>query len=203
METGSLAAADKKRPKLRWYQYSLRSLFVVTTLTAVVLGTVKWWFVVREERRVASEIRANQSIPERDKRLFLGWIGAPGWKGLFCELSCVEGELNFAGWPRPLEWESDFVGQRGNKRRVLVFGGACNTGVIVLCDRADQLLAWARCRRGSVFHSASLTARDGRVELTVDASNVGLTTNAERRGLYRFSLGDNEIKERGVQWRTD
>ena len=27
----------------------------------------------------------------------------------------------------------------------------------------------------------SLTARDGRVELTVDASNVGLTTNAERR----------------------
>ena len=30
-----LPAAEKKRPRLRWYQYRLRSLFVLTTLVAI------------------------------------------------------------------------------------------------------------------------------------------------------------------------
>jgi hypothetical protein len=35
MATDSPPSADQKPPKLRWYQYRLRSLFVLTTLVAV------------------------------------------------------------------------------------------------------------------------------------------------------------------------
>jgi hypothetical protein len=35
METDSPPTADQKQPKLRWYQYRLRSLFILTTLVAI------------------------------------------------------------------------------------------------------------------------------------------------------------------------
>ena len=35
MGTDALPAVEKPWPKLRWYQYRLRSLFVLTTLVAI------------------------------------------------------------------------------------------------------------------------------------------------------------------------
>jgi hypothetical protein len=48
METDSLATAEKKQPKLRWYQYRLRSLFVLTTLVAIACS---WLAVTMQNQR--------------------------------------------------------------------------------------------------------------------------------------------------------
>jgi hypothetical protein len=48
MEIESGLATETKPPKLRWYQYRLRSLFVLTTLVAIGCS---WLAVMRQEQR--------------------------------------------------------------------------------------------------------------------------------------------------------
>ena len=48
METDSLPTAEKKQPKLRWYQYSLRSLFLLTLLVAIGMS---WLAVTMRNQR--------------------------------------------------------------------------------------------------------------------------------------------------------
>ena len=57
MEIDSLSTAEKKPPKLRWYQWRLRSLFVLTLLVAVAMS----WLTVmmrnqRKQKAAAEEI---------------------------------------------------------------------------------------------------------------------------------------------------
>ena len=44
------------KPKRRWYQYSLRSMFVLTTLVAIVCSWYVSWYAV--ERQKTAKIRA-------------------------------------------------------------------------------------------------------------------------------------------------
>ncbi len=46
METDSLPIADQKPPKLRWFQFRLRSLFILTTLVAIGCS----WLAVEMEK---------------------------------------------------------------------------------------------------------------------------------------------------------
>jgi hypothetical protein len=48
MKTNSLPAAENQPPKLRWYQWRLRSLFVLTFLVAVAMS---YLVVLRQEGR--------------------------------------------------------------------------------------------------------------------------------------------------------
>ena len=48
METDSLPTAEKKQPKLRWFQYRLRSLFLLTTLVAIGMS---WLTVTMQNQR--------------------------------------------------------------------------------------------------------------------------------------------------------
>ena len=48
METDSLPTAEMKPPKLRWYQWRLRSLFVLTLLAAIGMS---WLTVIRQDQR--------------------------------------------------------------------------------------------------------------------------------------------------------
>ena len=48
METDSLPTAEKKQPKLRWFQYSLRSLFLLTLLVAIGMS---WLTVTMQNQR--------------------------------------------------------------------------------------------------------------------------------------------------------
>jgi hypothetical protein len=44
MATDSPPTVETKQPKLRWYQYSLRSLLVVVTLGLLATSLAKWYF---------------------------------------------------------------------------------------------------------------------------------------------------------------
>jgi hypothetical protein len=48
MENDSLPSVEEKPPKLRWFQYRLRSLFVLTTLVAIACS---WLTVTMQEQR--------------------------------------------------------------------------------------------------------------------------------------------------------
>jgi hypothetical protein len=45
METDSLPAAETKPPKLRWYQWRLRSLFLLTLLVAVDMSWLNGYLI--------------------------------------------------------------------------------------------------------------------------------------------------------------
>ena len=62
------------RPKLRWFQYSLRTLLVLMTLVAAGLGIYKWWTIVREQRRLQAFIRSCTELTESQRELFCGWV---------------------------------------------------------------------------------------------------------------------------------
>ena len=48
MEKGCSPTVEDRRPKLRWYQYSLWSLFVLTTLVAIACS---WLAVTIQDQR--------------------------------------------------------------------------------------------------------------------------------------------------------
>jgi hypothetical protein len=48
--------SEPSKPKLRWYQFSLRSLFILTTLVAIVCSWYVSWYAV--ERQKTAKIRA-------------------------------------------------------------------------------------------------------------------------------------------------
>jgi hypothetical protein len=60
METDSLPTADVKPPKLRWFQFRLRSLFILTTLVAIACS----WLAVemQNERRQWAAAKAIEKI---------------------------------------------------------------------------------------------------------------------------------------------
>ena len=72
MEIDLSPAAEKKQPKLRWFQYSLRSLFLLTLVVAIGMS----WLAVtmrnqRQQTRVARAIeRAGGSVAS--ERTWLG-----------------------------------------------------------------------------------------------------------------------------------
>ena len=55
LKTDSLPAAEKKPPKLRWYQYSLRSLFLLTLLVAIGMSYVAVTMQNQRKQKAAAE----------------------------------------------------------------------------------------------------------------------------------------------------
>jgi hypothetical protein len=55
LETDPLPAAETKQPKLRWYQYSLRSLFLLTTLVAIGMSYVAVTMKNQRQQKAAAE----------------------------------------------------------------------------------------------------------------------------------------------------
>ena len=72
MKTNPLPAAEKKPPKLRWFQYSLRSLFLLTLLVAIGMS----WLTVtmqsqRKQKAAAEAIEAAGGTVEYEQT----WVG--------------------------------------------------------------------------------------------------------------------------------
>ena len=55
MKTDSPPTAEKKPPKLRWYQYSLRSLFLLTLLVAIGMSYVAVTMQNQRKQKAAAE----------------------------------------------------------------------------------------------------------------------------------------------------
>jgi hypothetical protein len=60
METDSSLATDKKPPKLRWYQYTLRSLLLLTLLVAIGMSYVG--VMIRDGRRQKAAAEAIKKL---------------------------------------------------------------------------------------------------------------------------------------------
>ena len=185
------------RPKLRWFQYSLRTLLVLMTLVAAGLGIYKWWTIVREQRRLQAFIRSCTELTESQRELFCGWVSD---RALLQSLNIVPAageQLPSAAaiWVRPLVWQSSFVNFQGHERHIFVFGAFWreNAGVVVLCDGRDRPLSWNDCCIGGLFESAWLKTRGQQTELFIDASTNGLHPFDEDRGIYRFALEDKVV----------
>jgi hypothetical protein len=48
--------SETQKPKRRWFRYSLRTMLVLVTLVAIVLG--RWTFQARHQQRVVDQILA-------------------------------------------------------------------------------------------------------------------------------------------------
>jgi hypothetical protein len=55
METDSLPTAEQKPPKLRWYQWRLRSLFILTLLVAIGMSYLAVTMQNQRKQKAAAE----------------------------------------------------------------------------------------------------------------------------------------------------
>ena len=185
------------------FQYSVSLLLVVTTIVAALLGTYKWWRNVRE-RQLQTLIRSCTVLPESERELFCGWVQD---RLLLQSLHLVPASADQLprvsdAYVRPLAWNGHFLNAERNERHVFIFGSSSvdNEGIVVLCDTHDRLLSWSSGRIGAVFYSAWLMTNQGPPELRIDAGTVGVHSDDQSRGIYRFALADKEVSQLSTLW---
>jgi hypothetical protein len=192
------------QPKLRWYQYRLRTLLVLTTLAAVVLSAWRWWDGTREQRRLRAYIWSCTYLTERERELFCGWVdNKPLLEHLDMPLPPGRDSLP---WGRVsvhrLVWQSDFVNVEGRKRHVFLFRRIWHEAVsiVVLCDGRDRALTWNDVGMHGLYRSGWVRACHGEAELMIDADTLGFHNFGKGRGLYRFALHDSKITSLPTVW---
>jgi hypothetical protein len=72
METGSSVAAEQKSPKLRWFQYRLRSRFVLTTLVAIACSWLTVTMQYQRKQKAAAEAIKEAGGKVVSERTWLG-----------------------------------------------------------------------------------------------------------------------------------
>jgi hypothetical protein len=202
---GVKAVAEKR--KRRWYQYRLRTLLLLTTLTAFLLSGVAWRQSTRRQRAVQRAIRESDSISEEEKDLLCSLIWQRDSRELVQHLLLFSSQVEPSDWPLSirqycLAWHASFLDVQRRPRRVFLFIGGFrrHSGTIVLTDDRRRLIRWKEVDAGGTFKSASVRTSSGTIELSVIADTGGVYSPDEARGTYRFLLDDDGIIEHGVEW---
>ena len=74
METDSSPAVEKPVPKLRWFQYSLRSLFLLTLLVAIGMSYVAVTMRNQRKQKAAAEAIEKAGGKTQSKPTWLGTL---------------------------------------------------------------------------------------------------------------------------------
>ena len=199
--------------KRRWCQFSLRTLLLLTTLTALLLSGVAWWQSTRAQRALQRAIRECDSMSKGEKDLLCSLVWQrEGGELLEHLVGPFYSELEPARWAFELSvvralgphltWHTSFLDVQNRPRRVFLLSGAfrSNWGTIVLTDDRHRLIQWKEVHVGGELKSAAVKPTRGAVELSVIADTVGLHSPDKARGTYRFLLDDHGITACPVQW---
>ncbi|MCE9546192.1 MAG: hypothetical protein K8T25_11815 [Planctomycetia bacterium] len=61
---------NPRTPRRRWFQFSLRTLFILTTLAAILFASLSWWsYKARQQREAVASLRAAGAIVMYDFQL--------------------------------------------------------------------------------------------------------------------------------------
>lgn len=204
----------RPKPKRRWFQFRLSTLFVLTTLVACLSSGVVWWRSIREQRALQRAVRECDSMPEEAKELLCSLIWQDDAQELLERLgmyqsirSDLQGALCIYG-PFSLmefEWHASFRDPKNRPRRVFLFylvPTRGNRGMLVLTDSKHRLIQWKGVHVGGRFRSASLQTSNGTAEISIIADTSGLHSSEKSHGTYRFLLDDSGITECEVEWDT-
>jgi hypothetical protein len=199
MATESSPTSEPKSPKLRWYQYRLRSLFILTTLVAIACSwlAVKMQRVRGERASVATveklhgmawrDYQANGfGDPEHERPLsepqfLLDWLGIDFFHPVV-GVTFSTGELRKSGWgPRTRISEHD----------LFCFDGLVNLKVLDLSQQpiGDKTLVYIR--KFSYLERLDVTG--------TFITDAGLANLWGLNQLSHLRLGNTKVTDQGIK----